>query len=256
MDCSEAKTHLLDLRRGTLRGELRPQVEAHLLECERCRREDDADRQLSALLEDRLPRRRAPEGLRRSIEAQLAGPPPRASERLRRARPFLAMLSAAALAVVAVLLLRPSGPDAMAVEAVNDHLRVLYSEHPLEVESGGVHQVKPWFEGRVDFAPTVGFGGDEDFPLQGGSIAYFVDRKAAAFVYKRRLHVITLFVYRADGLPWPAAPTVRLGRAHATEESARGFHVLLWRDGDLGYALVSDLDPQELRTLGSKIAGP
>ena len=141
---------------------------------------------------------------------------------------------------------------------MNDHLRILYSQHPLEVESGGVHQVKPWFEGRVDFAPAVSFGGDDDFPLQGGSIAYFVDRKAAAYVYKRRLHVITLFVYRADGLAWPAAlvPRVPLGRVRATEETTRGFHVLLWRDGDLGYALVSDLDPRELETLGRKIAGP
>jgi anti-sigma factor RsiW len=142
----------------------------------------------------------------------------------------------------------------MLTEAVNDHLRVLYSEHPVEVQSGGIHQVKPWFEGRVDFAPVVPFAGDDDFPLQGGSIAYFLDRKAATFVFKRRLHLITLFVFRADGLPWPAIATVPVGDVRGTLESSRGFHTLLWRKGDLGYALVSDADPKDLETLAGKVA--
>jgi hypothetical protein len=72
----------------------------------------------------------------------------------------------AAAAAFLLLLCKPNQPDAMAMEALNDHLRIPYESHPLEVESGGVHQVKPWFEGRVDFAPAVGLGGDDDFPLQ------------------------------------------------------------------------------------------
>ena len=34
----------------------------------------------------------------------------------------------------------------------------------------------------------------------------------------------------------------------------RGFNVLLWRDGELGYALVSDVDAADLAALGAKIA--
>jgi hypothetical protein len=45
---------------------------------------------------------------------------------------------------------------------------VLLSQRPLEIESGGgLHQVKPWFEGRLDLAPIVSFEGDTDFPLKG-----------------------------------------------------------------------------------------
>jgi hypothetical protein len=36
----------------------------------------------------------------------------------------------------------------------------------------------------------------------------------------------------------------------------RGFNVLLWRDPDLGYALVSDLNAAELRALGMRLAAP
>lgn len=259
MDCTEARSHLLDRQRGTLAADLRAQVDAHLAECEACRHEDAAERELTRALEERLPRRRAPESLRRAIEERLEGRDVPKRERARRIAAPLVLAATAAIALAAAFFLwRPSASDPMVAEAVNDHLRILYGAHPLEIESGGVHQVKPWFEGRVDFAPVVGFGGDDDFPLEGGAIAYFVDRKAAAYIYKRRLHVITLFVYRADGLPWPTAlgsASVSLGRVQAIERTTRGFHVLLWRESDLGYALVSDLDPRELETLAAKIEG-
>ena len=142
----------------------------------------------------------------------------------------------------------------MVSEAVNDYLRLLSSQHPLEIASGGIHQVKPWFEGRLDFAPVVSFEGDQDFPLKGGSVGYFLDRKAAVFVYGRRLHTIALFVFRAEGLPWPSRGLEAMGSAHASVSVSRGFNVLLWRAGELGYALVSDLDARELRGLGAKLA--
>jgi anti-sigma factor RsiW len=259
MDCTEARNHLLDRRRGTLKGELRERVDTHFDGCEPCLREDAADRELSAALQDRLPRRRAPETLRRSIEGRLASEAPRTPRKVRRVRWKLGLIAAAPFAAAAAFILpRPASPDPIVTEAVNDHLRILYGAHPIEVEGGGVHQVKPWFEGRVDFAPTIDFAGDDDFPLQGGAIAYFVDRKAAAYIFKRHLHVVTLLVYRPEGLPWSTGPTtsgVLLGHVRAQELTTRGFRVLLWREGDLCYTLVSDLDPRELEMLGSRIAG-
>jgi anti-sigma factor RsiW len=138
-------------------------------------------------------------------------------------------------------------------EAVNDHLRVLYSLHPVEVESSDMHRVKPWFEGRLDFAPTS-FAGDDEYPLQGALVGYFVDRKAAVFVYRARLHVITLFVVRADGLEWPAGAAESSAPVTERMRTMRGFHVLLWRHADLGYVMVSDVQEGDLRALGRKIA--
>jgi anti-sigma factor RsiW len=255
MDCREARTQLVDRRRGTLEVASRTALDAHLAGCDACRHEDAADALLSEVLEERLPRHRAPASLRRSLEARWDPPAPLARRASRVSRGLVAMAAGAVLAALVVFVWRgrPSD-DPMLTEAVNDHLRVLYSEHPIEVESGGIHQVKPWFEGRVDFAPVEPFAGDDDFPLQGGAVAYFLDRKAATFVFKRRLHLITLFVFRADGMPWPAVATHPVGDARGTLESSRGFHVLLWRKGDLGYALVSDVDVKDLETLVAKVA--
>jgi anti-sigma factor RsiW len=143
----------------------------------------------------------------------------------------------------------------MVQEAANDYIRLLSSQRPLEIASGGIHQVKPWFEGRLDFSPVVGFEGDQDFPLKGGAVGYYLDRRAAVFVYGRRLHTISLFVFRADGLPWPIRGLEPMGGARAYIASTKGFNMILWRTGELGYALVSDVDPKELVTLGAKIAG-
>lgn len=143
--------------------------------------------------------------------------------------------------------------DPMVREAVNDHLRVLYSEHPVEIASGGIHQVKPWFAGKLEFAPANPFAGDDEFPLEGGAVSYFLDRKAATYVYKRNLHVVTLFVFQAAGLTFPEATTA-IGPLRGTAQTTRGFHLFLWRRDDLGYALVSDLNEQELGKLASKIA--
>jgi anti-sigma factor RsiW len=147
------------------------------------------------------------------------------------------------------------GAGEMVTEAVNDHLRVVSSSHPVEIESGGIHQVKPWFTGRLEFAPRVAFSGDAEFPLVGGSIGYFRDRKAAVFVFKRRLHTITLLVFPADGLDWPTDRRIQVGPLSIDEESSRGFSTLLWRDGGLGYALVSDVNSHDLELLASRLNG-
>ena len=107
--------------------------------------------------------------------------------------------------------------------------------------------MRPWLTSRLDFAPVIPFAGDSEFPLLGGAVDYFLDHRAAIAVYGRRLHTITLVVALPNNLPWPA-------RALAAT-SARGFNVRIWRSGELGYALISDVDPAELARLAARLGG-
>jgi len=255
MSCDDARALLLDAQRGRLAPELRARMQAHVQGCAACAHEEAAEALLSDALEHRLPQHAAPVALKRRL-AQ-TWPRPEDTGRWRRwGRVLVPAAVAAALLVVAVPLYyqRAGRGETMVAEAVNDHLRVLTSQHPLDVESGGIHQVKPWFEGRLDFAPVVRFAGDAEFPLRGGAIGYYLDRKAAVFVFGRRLHTITLLVFRADGLPWPRGDEQRIGAARAHVSSERGFTCVLWREGELGYALVSDVDPADLNGLAAKLA--
>ncbi len=259
MDCLEARLHLLDSQRGQLRPDLQAGLRSHLDSCAACANVDAEEQVLTDLLERRLPQHPASIALKRRLAARWPGTPVPARHWWKRWRVSLVpALAAAAVLLVAVPLYleraNVARTDGMVREAVNDYLRLLTSQHPLEIASGGIHQVKPWFEGRLDFAPVVPFEGNQDFPLKGGSVGYFLDRKAAVFVYGRRLHTIALFVFRAEGLPWPTRGLEPMGNAQVSPSVSRGFNILLWRAGDLGYALVSDLDARELRELGARLA--
>ena len=263
MDCHDVLLVLLDYQQGRLAPEAHGQVRAHLDGCPGCAHEDRLEHELTQALERRLPQYSAPLSLKRRLAAQWPAEAVRSEPRgswLRRWMPAaaVAVLLLALAPVVWQRLLTPAGisSGAMVAEAVNDHIRLLQSERPLEIESGGIHQVIPWFSGRLDFSPTVRFPGDADFPLRGGAIGYFVDRKAATLVYGRRLHTVSVFIFQAAGLPWPRGEPEKMGRLDVWRTGSRGFNVLLWRDGELGFAVVSDVDPRDLGILVSRLAGP
>ncbi|HXA98115.1 MAG TPA: zf-HC2 domain-containing protein [Candidatus Dormibacteraeota bacterium] len=257
MTCEDAQSLLLDAQRGRLAAEARARLDAHVRTCAACTHEVAAEQLLSEALEARLPQHAAPVALKRRLAAAWPDPAAPARPSIRGRRWLVPGLAVAAMLLLALPLYYPRAGDrstVMVAEAVNDHLRVLTSQHPLDIESGGMHQVKPWFEGRLDFAPVVRFLGDQDYPLQGGAIGYYLDRKAAVFVFHRRLHAISLLVFPAEGLPWPRGDLRRVGRADAYVSASRGFNLVLWRDGELGYALVSDVDAPELIGLAAKLA--
>jgi anti-sigma factor RsiW len=263
MECREVRELLLEYQRGRLDTDRARALRGHLEACPACTRAEAAEALLTDLLDRQLPQHPAPLALKRRLAAHWPAAAPRPSWWQRWGRPLVPAAGVAVLLLVAIPLYyqraierQPGGTAEMVREAVNDYVRLLDSQHPLDIQSGGIHQVKPWFEGRLDFAPQVSFEGNAEFPLRGGAVGYFLDRKAAVFVYARRLHTISLFVFRAEGLPWPTGELRPLGRAQAFVTASRGFNVVLWRAGGLGYALVSDLDAQELLQLAERLAGP
>jgi len=197
---------------------------------------NEADRLIAAALADHvfMP---APRRLRERL----------ARQHLTARKPWRSWIAAFALgagmaAAIVWLVVRPPSADAVIIdEVVGDHLRIVSAQHSLDVETSDLHNVKPWFTGRLDFVPPVSFVGDDEFLLRGGDLAVFLGHKAAAFVYQRRLHIISLFVF-AD-----AAARSR------EETTARGFHVISWATGGFGMALVSDIDWGDLRLLETRL---
>ena len=107
--------------------------------------------------------------------------------------------------------------------------------HLTDVVSTDQHQVKPWFNGRVDLSPAVPNLDSTGFLLTGGRIDYIDGRAVPVVTYKRRQHVINVYARRAEG---PASS--------ATNESRNGFHMIEWQSGGLDYWAVSDLNSAEL----------
>jgi len=119
-------------------------------------------------------------------------------------------------------------------ELVADHVRALQVGPLTEVASTDRHTVKPWFQGRLDYAPPVFDLAAEGFPLVGGRIEHVRGSVVATLAYTRNRHVIDVFV-------WPSA------RQQAPVRSVRkGFNVLHWADGSMQYWAVSDLERGEM----------
>lgn len=205
-------------------------------------------------------RHRAPDSLRAGLRAHLAltealrpEPPvaPQRAGRLARwlraagrplVTPGLAWRHGAAgfalgVALMALLPQLPvplglDGPDA--AELVGNHVHALQTGALTEVLSSDRHTVKPWFQGKLDYAPPVLDLEADGFPLLGGRIERLHGNVVATLAYARRRHVIDLYV-------WPSSSSAAQVRA-----THRGYHVLHWSDSAMQYWAVSDLDPQEL----------
>jgi anti-sigma factor RsiW len=143
---------------------------------------------------------------------------------------------AAVAAGLLVVQLAPA-PTNLADQLVASHVRSLQAGHLIDVATSDRHVVKPWFNGRIDYAPPVPDLAAQGFPLAGGRLDYADGRTVAAVVYRRRAHVINLFVLPARPQAWSLP--------HATRPPP-GYAVLHWRDGGLDFWAVSDVAPEDL----------
>ena len=218
--------------------------EAHLRGCAGCAAAFDNLTRLRAGLVRALPRKRAPDALRRRImvDIERAGVRPVPLER--RALPWLgggvvgALAASLALVVAVPQLATPSLPD----ELVAGHIRSLEGNHLVDVVTSDRHTVKPWFNGRLDYAPPVVDLSRQGFPLVGGRLDYVAGRPVAALVYRRRLHTINLFVRPADDGR----------RSFAMRRSS--YNLVHWQARGLSFWAVSDVAEDDLRAFRTAFA--
>lgn len=226
------------------------------------------DTELSALIRRHATRHEAPDALRAGLRTQVAlaeagrVPAPPAGTPARRRLPVWSAVAGFALGMLCMAVLRPlvlpwpgspaPGPGSPAApwrgeledELVARHVRALGPGPLADVVASDRHMVKPWFQGRVDFAPPVFDLAAEGFPLMGARVEPLRGRQHAALVYMRRRHVIDLFIRPSSEVG--AAPDPAAAAASAPLLSQRrGFTVMHWDDGAMQYWLVSDIERGE-----------
>jgi anti-sigma factor RsiW len=219
-------------------------VETHLEGCPRCAAQLRGYRELQQAMPAAQLRFAAPTGLRRRIETALPSAPPRASSRRSVLKGFAmgSALSAAIAATLVIAVIRTDNDQRVLGDVLSAHLRSLQGEHLTDVQTSDQHTVKPWFNGKLDVAPPVVDLTAQGFRLIGGRLDYVDGKAVASIVYRRRTHVINLFI--AQG-----ATSDHHG---AKLEKVKGFNIRRWNAQGLEFWAVSDIDADELQEFGAK----
>ncbi|WP_322053812.1 zf-HC2 domain-containing protein [Paraburkholderia bannensis] len=145
----------------------------------------------------------------------------------------------AALGVALTLHLRtPAADGAFVDELVASHIRAQISGRDIDVISTDRHTVKPWFNGRIDYAPPVEDFAAQGFPLIGGRLDYVGRERVAVLIYRFRKHVIDLYVFP----PGSAGPAQQGGTPRASD----GYALLRWQAAGMTWWAVTDAGPDAL----------
>jgi anti-sigma factor RsiW len=236
MNCESARLFLDAHFDGELDAPEALRLEEHLAGCPVCselRRENQVLR--SALRQTDVRYRPGPD-LDRKIHRALVA---QSGFQVRETAKWFA--AAAAIVVCAAggfFLLRQGGvsrQESIAAQVLASHIRSLQPGHLTDVISTDRHTVKPWFQGKLDFAPPVPELPSEDWTLICGRLDYVDQRPVAALVYGWRKHTVNAFV-------WPGAEGGSLA-----EETLQGYHLLHFSREGMTWWVVSDLNEAELR---------
>jgi anti-sigma factor RsiW len=244
MICAEAEILIHALLDGELDAGHAHDVEAHAGSCPRCGAELRGYRDLRRAMPAAQLRYTAPMRLRQSIESALPSAPPRAASRRSVLKGFAmgTALSAAMAASLVITVIRTDEDQRVLGDVLSAHVRSLQADHLTDVQTSDQHTVKPWFNGRLDVAPPVVDLTAQGFRLIGGRLDYIDGRAVAAIVYRRRTHVINLFI----------APAAAPERSGAKIEKVQGFNIRRWNADGLEFWAVSDIDAEELQEFGTK----
>ena len=237
-DCEETSRLLHAYADGELDLVRTLEIDQHLAHCTVCaRRYESLDNLIGSMKADSL-RYPAPATLQARVRSAIHERP--TQRRLAIGPVWKWIAIAAALIIMTsvaaiVITQRHQANDALLSEVVAEHVRSMMATHLLDVISTDQHTVKPWFDGKLDFAPPVADFAAQGFPLTGGRLDYLLDRPVAALIYRRNKHIINLFI-------WPSEARDEPPRA----ASKNGYNVIRWTQSGMIRCAVSDLNASEL----------
>ena len=237
MECAEVQRFIDAYIDGEFADEDRAEMDRHFAECEACRAEARRQQHWKSMVRARLARPAAPYGLHarieRALDAETAPPPLWRRISWRIAPAFVA----AGLLAMLIIQAQPQSPSPLLHQSILDHTRNL----PVEVASPNPDEVGHWFQGKVDFPvrpPRLG----AEARLLGGRLVYVGSQYAAYLVYEVQGRKVSVFVFDPGDQPMYAPRRVVVENRQVYMGVERGYHVALFRDQGVGYAVASDFD--------------
>lgn len=245
MRCSDCRQSLDAYIDGQLSVDRAAEIRDHIERCADCSREHGVLSSVSKSVKANLMHLTTPPELRERIRAAVArdaapstgpGAVPRRFDRWPALAAAGLVIAIASSATTFALVRSRDHSGSVAEQVVASHIRSLMPGHLTDVASTNLHNVKPWFAGRIALSPAVPNLDSLGFPLSGGRLDYVDGRPVAAVVYLRRQHVINVYSWPENGgdlSPRRSADT-------------HGYHLVWWRRNGVESWAISDVDPQDL----------
>lgn len=248
MDCNHVKRLLPVYIDNELSAVESLDVDQHLHDCSSCKREYTRHLALHHAVTHRATYHQAPAQLltnvRETLDMNRTAAPTASTKPSAKYWNWLPLGAAfASLLTIGIglkLYFQPANEvTQLSQEMVAGYARSMITNHTTDVASSDRHTVKPWFNGKLNYAPMVLDLTGQGFPLVGGRLDYIAEQPVAVMVYRHRQHLINLFC-------WPATRTNLTPISPTTQQ---GYHLIFWTHAGMSYGLISDLNLADLTRL-------
>jgi mycothiol system anti-sigma-R factor len=266
--CEEARQRFDDLLHDRLSVSESQILRQHLSECPRCLEELDTAGLIASLIRHRASYHRAPDQLRESIlrevrqERGFRGRLRAALHALWTTPPALCAATAILVLLIALPLYHwwavPARDPAARVvgEATRDYRRLLLNYPPHGTNPAEPTQIQQWFQQTLNFTPGLQFWGNQEIRLLRGYPTYIMERRAACLIFKSGDAISTLYIFPGADIAIPTHNRRSINGYTPYQAITPDQRVLLWKQGDLAFLIVSPLSNPEIDQLFLRIRNP
>jgi anti-sigma factor (TIGR02949 family) len=238
VDCQEVQKFIHAFLDGEFDEQEKIAITAHLSACEHCNRRAQLEEAFRRKLKESFAATQAPPHLRASVEAALGD---------RRGRPAKTLLlrivpAAAAVALVLGVLLtrqRVASPLTPLIEqSIAGHRQQL----PMDIADPNPSTVQQFFRDKVPFAVRPPRFPSREVQLVGARLSNLREHQAVKVTYTVRGNRLTVFIFDPHEMP----SIGRLRERDVTWRGHQGYNVAMYTSGGTGYAVTSDMEPNQL----------
>lgn len=255
MDCIEVDKFISTYLDGEFAEAERQAMLAHLSSCKDCKRLVTFEKRVRERLRESLPMVETPAHLRKRIHVALCQIAAREHKQTQKKRHpsrtwpwyFFAPIGATTVVLALAFFIKQEAPERLpsehlAEQSVEWHRKKL----PMDISGPNPETVQQFFSDKVPFAVHFPRFKSKRAQLIGGRLSNLSAHQAVYLRY----HVaddgdISVFIFDSNAVP-SEGPRKRVGNRDVFWKGLRGYNVAMYRAGDTGYAVASEMDSNRL----------
>ncbi len=232
------------------------EAKEHLKNCSGCAEFFKEEEILRNIIQEKAPREKAPESLRQ-FALEVSAKEYSNSKRARRASNYFSLTRVFPKLTFALLFLTlmttllilynisfEENSDSLTSRLIEDHIKNIPGD--VQILSSNPAMVEEWFRGKVDFVVNVPKLHDTKFI--GGRLCQIEGKRLALLFYEKDGKPVSVFVM--DGslidLNWKDKSAIKNDITISKITNEKGCNIVFWRQKGVVFALVSDIQKQDL----------